>query len=55
MLYSVGHRIPNTNILQLFLEECLCATNNHLVCRISDELLTHVCGLLSHSEAGASQ
>lgn len=42
---------PNTNTLQLFLEACpLRATNNRLVCRISDELLTHVCGLQPHSK-----
>lgn len=31
------------------------ATNNRLVCRISDELLTHVCGLLPQSRAVASR
>lgn len=47
--------VPNTNTLQLFLEVCLCATNNRLVCRISDELLTHICGLRSHSKTAASR
>lgn len=37
-------------MLQLFLEECPCATNNPLVCRISDELLTHVCGFTASLE-----
>lgn len=35
------HPILNTNTLKLLLEECPSATNNRLVCRISDELLTH--------------
>lgn len=41
---TLQHSIPNTNTLQLFLEECPRTTNNRLVCRISDELLTHDCG-----------
>ena len=31
-----------------------CTTNNRVVCRISDDLLTHDCGLQPHSKAAAS-
>lgn len=51
---SLHTQRPNTNICKLFLEECPSTTNNGLVCRISDELLTHGWGLQPPWKATAS-
>lgn len=56
MLQYVQHPIPNTHThCSYSWRNAPCTTNNRVVCRISDELLTHDCGLQPHSKAAVSR